>query len=404
MERNSKIWIFSEIYFPEETSTGYIMTEIAEELGKETEIEVVTGYPAYFSSNRTELSQRSRRNNVVITRFLRIKLNKNKLLQRSLRAILISLKFFFYGLRKVKKGDAVLLVTNPPTQLVLNSLLAHLKKAKLVVLVHDVFPDNLVAAGLMLPNSISYKLINTRIIKACNRAVRLIAIGRDMKEILQMKLGTSKKIDVIPNWAELERILPSPRNENSIIKKLNLTTKKVFLFAGNLGRVQGLEVLTKAIKELKDKEYFHFIFVGNGAKSNSIETLINSGVKNVSWLKEMPRNEQQVFLNACDIGIISLSKGMKGLGVPSKVYNILAAGKPVFCVVEEGSEIELIVKEHQVGWIDSSFDPTHIANSMIEAANDKNLDQFAQNARRVAEDHYSKEKVLQMFTTLFKNL
>jgi hypothetical protein len=100
MERNSKIWIFSEIYFPEETSTGYIMTEIAEELGKETEIEVVTGYPAYFSSNRTELSQRSRRNNVVITRFLRIKLNKNKLLQRSLRAILISLKFFSTDLER----------------------------------------------------------------------------------------------------------------------------------------------------------------------------------------------------------------------------------------------------------------------------------------------------------------
>ena len=128
-----------------------------------------------------------------------------------------------------------------------------------------------------------------------------------------------------------------------------LENKIVIQFAGNIGRAQGLEELISIFSKCDDNK-FHFLFIGDGAILNDLKlrTIKN---KNITFLGSLPRKDQNNFLNACDIGLVTLKSNMFGLGVPSKSYNILAAGKPILCIANPNSEIGLMVKFNDVGWV-----------------------------------------------------
>jgi glycosyltransferase involved in cell wall biosynthesis len=172
-------------------------------------------------------------------------------------------------------------------------------------------------------------------------------------------------------------------------------------FAGNIGRVQGIEQMLAASEILKN-ENIHFIFIGNGAQKKwLVEQVHSRQLTNVTLLDFMPRKEQQVFLNSCDIGLVSLTSGMTGLGVPSKTYNILAAGKPIIAIVEPTSEIGLLVQEERVGWVVPPLDPEGLASAIREASKSSKLDEMGHRAREVAEHKYSLEAIVLKYREIF---
>ena len=118
---------------------------------------------------------------------------------------------------------------------------------------------------------------------------------------------------------------------------------------------------------------------------------------NVTVLDTMPRADQQVFLNACDVGLVSLTTGMTGLGVPSKTYNILAAGKPVIAVVDPSSEIGLLIKEENIGWVVASADPEGLADAIREASKLRSLSDMGLKSREIAETKYSLCKIIEKY-------
>ena len=164
-----------------------------------------------------------------------------------------------------------------------------------------------------------------------------------MRELLLKKTqGLDIPIDVIPNWAELDSVSPMPRSENTLLKELGLEDKFVFLYAGNMGRPNDLESIIEAAARLIDRPEFHFIFLGNGAKLSWLEETVSTRkLKNVTILPPSPRSKQIVFLNACDVALVTLVKKMKGVSMPSRTYNIMAAGKPILAIAEKGSELDL---------------------------------------------------------------
>ena len=110
------------------------------------------------------------------------------------------------------------------------------------------------------------------------------------------------------------------------------------------------------------------------------------------------------MLNAGDIAIISLDSNMYGLSVPSKSYFNMAAGKPLLLIAEETSEIALMIKEHNLGWVVPPGDPERLAQTIqkISLLSDDELTNFGQRSRKIAEDYYSAEKVLEKYKELFK--
>ena len=397
------IILVSEIYYPEEISTGYILTKIAEGLALDYPVQVITGPPDY--SGLKETPSFEVRNNVLINRVNAVSLDKNKLGTRLIRSILISFKLAIKTIRLAKKGDTIFIVTNPAPLLILMTLISRLTRTSLVVLVHDVFPENLEAAGLLKKNSFFFKILLSVFNLVYKSADHIIVIGRDMKKIMETKtIKSSPKISIITNWADTNDIFPTERSSNKLILKLQLENKFIVQFAGNMGRVQGIDEMVNAAESLK-QDNVHFLFVGDGARKKwLVEQVKERNLTNVSILDFMPREEQQVFLNACDVGLVSLAPGMIGLGVPSKTYNILSAGKPVIAIVEAESEIGLLINEEKLGWVVSPGNTEALISAIKEACRSDSIVEMGKKARQIALEKYSLEAINMNYKKIFKDI
>lgn len=170
--------MITQLFYPDETSTGYVMTKIAETLNDVGLVNVFCGTADYQSKSLSSSSKLPSRINV-----FRIKtptVDKNRLLHRLYLFLYFTIAVFFKILFKVKKGETVILVTNPPTLLLVVRFLKSLKKFKLVIILHDIFPENAAASGIMNLNSLVYKIILKSINYGYSGADKLIACGNDM--------------------------------------------------------------------------------------------------------------------------------------------------------------------------------------------------------------------------------
>lgn len=394
------LWIATELFYPEETSTSFILTKIANQLSDKYSVKVVCGDPVYDKNNKSESFTLN--SNVFVHRIKGFTGNKDSLISRSLRFIFLSFSIFFYLFKNVKKGEKVFIVTNPAPLILLISILKRLKKIELIILVHDVFPENTIPAGIIKSeSSFLYKILRTIFDKAYSKADKLIVLGRDMQIMIENKTQRFKnnpKIEIIENWGDTENIRPLYKDE-VFENNSSLKDKVVFQYAGNIGRVQGLLELLEIIKKVANDK-LAFYFVGEGAVKQKMKEYVElNKMQNVYFSDAYSREEQLSVLNKADVAFISLAEGMFGLGVPSKTYNILSAGKPILYLGEKNSEIDLLVKEKNIGYSfqhNQKEELLHFFNSFNENSV-LDLKIKKENARKVAEQEFSEKIILNKF-------
>src|SRR5450759_3845186 len=147
------IWVISELYYPEETGTGYFLTKIAEGLARYYTVGVLCSQPTY-SARGVRAPVREQHKGVSIQRCRGTTLNKDVLIFRLINLITISASVFFNAWLRIGKQDVVLVVTNPPLLPFLVSWVCRLREAKCLLLIHDVYPEVLIAAGMARTSSI----------------------------------------------------------------------------------------------------------------------------------------------------------------------------------------------------------------------------------------------------------
>jgi glycosyltransferase involved in cell wall biosynthesis len=391
-----RYWLVSEIFYPEDVSTGYIMTKIAEKINETESVGVICGPSGYQSGAlmaKCELPETILVKRVNVPRF-----NKNSPLLRILGYFLLTFGVAIKILLHVKRSDKLVLVTNPPTLLPVTAFLKILKGFHFLVIIHDVFPENAIAGGMITKKSIPYKFLLAMFNWSYRVADRLIAVGSDMKELFHEKVGTKKPISVITNWADHKDVFPmkdSRFNENYRPEARN---KILIQFAGNIGRVQGLEQLFRLLGKVHNQSWY-LVLIGDGAQKELLKKIVKEyGMKNIQFLSSRPRDEQNEFLNACDLGLVTLSPGMFGLGVPSKVYNIFSAGKPILYIGDRNAEISRYINENNVGWAFFWDDEEAILNFFEQI--DKILDEIPTkgvNARKLTVRRFTKDVVLDQY-------
>lgn len=394
------LWIATELFYPEETSTSFILTKIANRLSEKYDVKVVCGDPVYDKQKKS--SHFSLDSRVNVHRIKGWSGNKNRMLSRSLRFVFLSLSIFFYLWKNVKKGEKVFMVTNPAPLILLVSILKRLKKIELIILIHDVFPENTIPAGIIKSEkSVLYRILRSIFDKAYSKADLLITLGRDMQKVIEAKIrkyNRLSKIEIIENWGDTEGIYPLLKEE-VLNEDSSLKDKIIFQYAGNLGRVQGLIELLHIIKKVKNNRLV-FHFVGEGAVKNTmLEYVEENKLKNVFFDGAYSREVQLQVLNKADVSFVSLAPKMFGLGVPSKTYNILAAGKPVLYVGEKNSEIDLLLREENIGYSFQHFEEQKMLDffNSFDETSVQELEIMKQKARKVAEEKFSEEIILNKF-------
>ena len=388
------LWIISELFPPDETSTAFILGEIANVMANKYDVRVICGPEIYDKRKKTDPNNMFVLNQEIqVTHVKGVDLDKNTFFGKAMRFAVISRQLYKTAKKCIKEGDKVLLVTNPAPVVALVSRLRRKRNFELNILVHDVFPENTAPAGLKLP-TFAYNLLKNIFDKAYSRADQLIALGRDMKQVLEKKVERFEhkpKVTIIENWADLDIVSPMqlPMHQDSFVLE----------YAGNIGRVQGLQALIEDIQKTgNDKMEFHLW--GTGAEENSLKDFVNHHkMKNVVFHGGYLRSKQSEVINSCDLALVTLTEGMFGLGVPSKTYNIMAAGKAILFIGESESEIGLLVKEKQIGYVFEPTDREGIRKFLAGLTPEKCSD-FAgmgKRAREVAEKEYAKEIILNKF-------
>ncbi len=397
------LWVVSELYYPEETSTGHVLTRICEGLAERRPVRVVCGQPSY-AARGVRAPWRETRRGVEIVRVWATTWNKDSLPRRLVNAATITISIFLALLFRLRRGDRVLVVTNPPFLPFLTQLACWLRHADCYLLIHDVYPEVAVAAGLLRDRGLAARLINGLTRRLYLAAERIIALGRDMAALIHHKAPLpTDRVVVIPNGADVDQIAPESRGDNRLLAELGLTNKFVVQYSGNMGRSHAIECLAACAERLRDDPEIHFLAIGWGAKRAWLtEQVRTKNLTNVTIIDPVPRDQLVASLNACDLSLIPFVAGMAGVSVPCRMYNVLAAGKPIVAVADAHSELALVVQEEGVGYVVEPGDVDGLARAVLAARNDLALrTEMGRRAQNAAQHKYAWRHIVRAYESLF---
>ena len=355
-----KIFLVSEYILPNQNTTGYLFHKLHENLRKQ--------YNDHLQLIVKEDSIHVIEDAILIAN---IDLNKKKLIQRVIFELIISLRFLLKILFHVKKNDLVFTGTTPIFLLPVIYLCKKIKRFKWVLLVHDVFPENLVVAKVLKPSNIIYKSLKYLFDKFYSYADKRIVIGKDMKNLIDNKVSKDDSI-IVQSWIDHNDIKIQDKSKNEIIKKLNWEKEQpVFQFFGNIGRVQGIHNIIESLKLITPDDRPTMLFIGSGAYEQELQSaLMQLNEEKIKYTGALDPSKKSEGLSACDIAIVNLAEGMYGLGVPSKAYYSMAADKPILAIMDEDSEVSSMVKEHGIGWVVPAGNPEKLAEMLVKIKND----------------------------------
>jgi glycosyltransferase involved in cell wall biosynthesis len=207
-----------------------------------------------------------------------------------------------------------------------------------------------------------------------------------------------ERLSIITNWGDVDTVRPSDDG--------NARDTFVVQYSGNLGRTHGVETLLAAAEELRGDRSVRFMIIGSGARRATVERRIAAGdLENVTLLPPVPREELGATLNAGDVSVITFLPGMKGVSVPSRMYNVLAAGRPLIAAADPDSEIALLIREEELGWVVDPGDARGLVTAIRAAHAAPELRRaMGARARRLAEARYSREAVVQQWTALLREM
>ena len=360
MQKPPKVVVVSQHYPPDPSTTAAIMAAIGERAAREAGVLVLSG-----TAGSAAKAVAGKPAVVEVKNWM---LGKAALLKRALAELLFTIRMFAALLVKLRRGDVALTVPAPFMLPYAFAAAAKLKGARSVLIMHDLYPDVLIMAGLLKPQSIvakAMRALNAPMFRALDAVV---IIGRDTEKLLLRYGGmTSDKIRFIPNWATLERGVRAVDPDNPYRRPLS--ARFVVGLSGNLGFTHDPVIVFEAARLLRESRDIHFLLSGWGIGFDQLRAMqAEARLPNVTLVDRVEDDQLETFLSAADVWIIPYRRNVAGVSVPSRFYNLLAIGRPVILVSEADAEAALTVTEHDVGWVVQPGRADELANTVSRAA------------------------------------
>jgi len=204
--------------------------------------------------------------------------------------------------------------------------------------VQDLYPDTALALGAM-SKGFGYRLCSRFNTQLLRQADAVIAIGEKMATHIHQQVGSTIRIEVIPNWADAEKIKPTGESHTKLRKKLHLDDVFTLIYAGNMGLAQEIDVLMEVLEAFADSTQIQFVFMGGGVRKADLENAARQ-TANVHFVEYQSKDSLCRYLDLADMGIVTLAPTMEGLAIPTRTYTYLAAGLPLLTIADQDSELK----------------------------------------------------------------
>jgi glycosyltransferase involved in cell wall biosynthesis len=296
------------------------------------------------------------------------------------------------------RADVVLAMTDPPFEGIVGAFIAWLKRRPFVYNIRDLYPEMAVVGKIVQPAR-WVRMWETLHRWALARAARVIVLGEDTRERIIAKGIDPGRVFVVRDGAQLPRAIPN--RDHPVAREVRSGYPFVVLHAGNLGFYGAWETVVKAARTL-DGDGVGFVFVGDGAMRSQIESSAN-GCKAIRFLPFRPPDQVPYVLAAGDLHLVTIRRGLEGVVVPSKLYPILAAGRPVLALAPEESDVARVIRRTGCGVVANPDDPVSVAAVVEELARDP--ERVARMSRRALEiaPEFSLPKELQRFVEIMED-
>ena len=385
------ICFYNRSYWPDQAATGQLLTELAEDLVARhgCDVSVVAGRAIHgpdapSTSGARGLVGREIRNGVAIFRARGTRFWPGRFAGRAANYLSYFASANVAAL-SVKQPDVVVSLTDPPIVGLAGLWAARRTGARFVFLCEDVFPE--VATLLEDFRSSSVNRALDRVSRHLLRqSDAIVVLGDRMRRRLVEEKGADPgRIEIIHNWADCEAITPGNR-DNPFSREHGLTDRFVVMHSGNVGYSQELGSLIGAARLLAHKEKLVIAIVGDGSKRRELEAETNRlGLTNVRFFPYQPKAKLAESFATADVFLVCLKAGIEGYIVPSKLYGILAAGRPYIAAVDASCEAAAIASEYQCGVIAPPGNPDALASAIADLYDHpERTKSMGDNARRAA--------------------
>jgi colanic acid biosynthesis glycosyl transferase WcaI len=308
------------------------------------------------------------------------------------------------GLRPRLRPDAVIAMSPPLIIGIAGVVAARRWRVPLIFNIQDVFPDVAVEVGA---------ITNERVIAAARALERglyrasdaVTVLSEDLRENLAEKLAGHRpeRVRVIPNFVDVEAVRPGPR-DNAYRREFGLGDRTVVMYAGNLGYSQPVGLLLEAADALRDRDDLVFVVNGGGSARADLEAQA-AGLPNVVFVPMQPKERLAEVLAAADVHTVLLRRGLARSSVPSKMYSILAAGRPALASVDPGTEVARTLAEADAGVSVAPEDAAALTGAVVRLADDRaERERLGSNGRRWVERWLSPAAVAAAYEALAAEL
>jgi len=404
---------------PDVAPTGVVMSRIAHELiARGNRLHVVTSLPWYQhhaidAGWDGQLVRTARTDWGRISRVHPFPTDKRNIPARALAFGGFTALATLVGAFGQVRPDAVLAMSPPLTLGLAGRIAATVRRAPLVFNIQDVFPDVAIELGLLSGDRVirgarALERVSYRISDA------VTVLSDDLAENVRAKITIglegeraqvqAEKVRVIPNFVDTNAIRPAAR-ENSYREQYGLIGKKVVMYAGNVGFSQSLNLVLDAARSFEaSRPDVVFVINGGGSARPDLERDA-AQLPNVRFVDMQPIERLPEVLAAGDIHVVPLRAGLAWSSVPSKLYSILAAGRPIVASVDPGTEVERTIERARAGIAVPPDDPRAFASALGELIDDSDrADSMGASGRLFVERWASPSAVAESYENLFAEL
>lgn len=394
--------IICQYFYPEYISSATLPTELAIGLReKGLNVGVVTGYPKeYMKGNKGDIKKTENYNGVKVNRVRYTRLNNKTTVGRILNFFTLFLSMLT-KLNYLRKFETIIVYSNPPILPIIPYYLNKIFRIKFIFIAYDIYPDSALKLNAIKVNGLIHKVmkfINKRVYK---KADKIVLIGNEMKDyVINNKIAIKEEnLQVIPNWYSNESLIVQDEVLNDEFKRIRQKYDFIVLYSGNMGTFQDMKTILDGLLHYKDHKDVLFIFCGHGNKLEEVERFINSHrILNAKVFGFLLGTAYADVLKISDICLVSLEKGIEGLGVPSKTYGYFAAGKPIVAIMSSDTDIARNIISKECGRNISQGDINAFINAINFYKNNPDMKKMhSVNARELYISKYTRERCIEKY-------
>ena len=352
-----RVLVISPHLEPDSAPTGVIISAVLEELSQlGLEIHAITSLPWYAKHEVGEkwrgkglrrLLRTDFENYGQVTRCYPFPFSKKSLIKRGLGFIGFTILTAIPALFTRKKFDAVLTISPPLTLGLVGWIASRRHRCPHILNIQDVFPDVAIQVGAITSPQMIRIFKNLELF-CYKKSAAISVLSEDLAENVRSKIGSADpQIVIIPNFVDIQKISPADR-QTSYRFELGLNNQIVVMYAGNLGHSQPLNLMVQAARRHQDRRDVAYVINGGGVaaselieQAQSLPNLFVTGFQPVARLSEV--------LASADVHVVLLKKGLGRSSLPSKLYSIFAAGRPVIASIDPETEVSKIISENRAG-------------------------------------------------------